>query len=105
MISINTRLKKLVQQSGSLDEMIEYHRQALKWLYNDDDEHEEYIVVTSEEAKASFEIFWKDWAEAGLPAPARLRGPSVADLIDLHAAKLWGPQHSIGSSARKGGRY
>lgn len=90
MISINTRLKKLVQQSGSLDEMIEYHRQALEWLHNDDDEHEEYIVVTFEEAKESFETFWADWAEVGLPIPARLRGPNAADMMDLYAAKQWG---------------
>ena len=101
MKSVSARLNKLAKQNGSLDEMIEYHRKALEWLYNDGSDNIEFTPVTFEYAKESFEDFWKEWKEVGLPMPTRLWGPNVADLMDLEAAKLWGPESSPGSVVRR----
>ena len=108
MKSVKARLNRLENRNGSLEDMIERHRQALEWLHNldgEDDENHVFISVTVDEAKASFEQFWKEWREVGLPVPPRLWGPNVADMMSLWTAQDLGPEHSPGSVVAGNPRY
>ncbi|KEI70247.1 hypothetical protein [Endozoicomonas elysicola] len=101
MKSLNARLQKLSKDHGSLDEMIELHRQALEWLENADPDIEEFRSVSFKEAEASFYEFWEEWQEVGLRMPSRLWGPNVSDMMDLVSAREFGPENSPASYIKR----
>ena len=100
MKSLNARLTQLSRQHGGVDEMIELHRQALEWLHRADDESESQ-AVSYKQAEESFHKFWQEWRKVGLPMPATIWAPMAKDMMDLCAAKLWGPGQSPATVVRR----